>query len=293
MGRTITHPDKLLFPADGITKGEVADYYQSVAPFILPQICGRPITLERFPNGIDAEGFIQKNVAKGPDWLETINVPKKDGTVNYLIVCDEQPLLWMINQNTITPHVWTSRRPDLAHPDLCIFDLDPLKNEPDVLVAMALAVRDLLAELGIPSWVKTSGSKGYHIAVPLDGSDTHDSVMRFAGLVAVQLVERHRETLTLEFSKADRGGRILVDIGRNSPGATFAAPYALRARAGAPISAPCSWQEIESGYAAPAKFTLNNISTRLQQIGDLWADLPLGAVSLERAIAELKSADKS
>ena len=139
----ITHPEKVLFPAqDGhaaITKGELAAYYEAIAPIMVPHIRARPITMERYPAGIDKKGFIQKDVSKGfPAWLERVEVPKKDGTVHHPIVTDTRSLLWIVNQNTITPHVWSSRAPDLYHPDICVFDLDPSEDDPDALRAAAL-----------------------------------------------------------------------------------------------------------------------------------------------------------
>ena len=156
----ITHPDKVLFPDDGITKGELAAYYETIAPLLLPYLRGRPITMERYPSGIGAKGFFHKNVARGfPAWLERVEVPKKGGTVHHPLVSDVRSLLWLANQNSITPHAWTSRVPDLRHPDLCVFDLDPAIEDAEALRAAALAVRDLLQELDLQRWVKTSGSK--------------------------------------------------------------------------------------------------------------------------------------
>jgi bifunctional non-homologous end joining protein LigD len=270
----ITHPDKLLFPADGITKGAVAAYYELVAQAILPHIRQRPLTMERYPSGIEAKGFIQKDVSRGfPAWLARIEVPKHGGTVHHPLIDDARSLQWMANQNCITPHVWNRRATDLDHPDLCVFDLDPGRDEPEVLRATALALRDLLEERGLRSWVKTTGSKGFHIVVPLDGSAGVEAVARFADRIGTELVRRDPDHLTQEFSKADRGGRILIDTGRNGYSATFAAPYALRARPGAPVSAPCSWSEVASGASAPQRFTLANMAARLAAVGDLWADL--------------------
>jgi bifunctional non-homologous end joining protein LigD len=286
----ITHPDKVLFPADGITKGDLAGYYRAVAPVMVPHIRARPVTMERFPSGIGRKGFIQKDVSKGfPAWLERVEVPKKDGVVHHPIVTDARSLLWLANQNSITPHVWTSRAPKLFEPDLCVFDLDPSEDEDDdVLRAAALQLRDLLEELGLPSWVKTSGSKGFHIVVPLDARAGFDSVGGFAEAVGRVLVERDPKHLTQEFSKKDRGGRILVDTARNRYGATFAAPYAVRARPGAPVSAPCTWEEIEAGTVAPRTFTLRTMAARLAAAGDLWKDVPRRKRSLGRAIAKLR-----
>jgi len=284
----ITHPDKILFPDAGITKGELAAYYEGVAPLIVPHIKNRPVTMERFPAGIGHKGFIQKDVSKGfPSWLKRVTVPKKGGVVHYPLVTDTRSLLWIVNQNCITPHVWVSRVPKLQRPDICIFDLDPLQDDHEVLRAATLAVRDLLEELGLPSWVKTSGSKGFHIAVPIDPKTSARDVMRFAHGVATTLVKRDPEHLTLEFSKKDRKGRIYVDIGRNSPGATFAAAYAVRPKPDAPISAPCTWKEIESGKVHPQSFTLRTMARRIADAGDLWEDLPKKKRSLSRALSKL------
>jgi bifunctional non-homologous end joining protein LigD len=292
----ITHPEKLLFPSDGISKGEVAAYYEAVAPFMLPHLSGRPVTMERFPQGIAAKGFMQKDVVKGfPEWLERVEVPKHGGTTHYPLVRDTRSLLWLANQNCITPHVWTSRVPDLMRPDLCVFDLDPSHDEPQVLRAATLLVRDVLAELGLRSWLKTSGSKGFHVVVPVDGETTYDQVWHFAHGVAAVLAKRDPEHLTLEFIKADRAGRILIDTGRNGPGATFAAAYAVRARPGAPVSAPCAWSELEHDHIGPQQFQLRTMAERLARIGDVWAELTTHEQSLaapfERVQGMLTEAD--
>ncbi|MEP7304404.1 MAG: non-homologous end-joining DNA ligase [Acidobacteriota bacterium] len=270
----ITHPEKLLFPDDGITKGELAGYYEAIAPAMLPHIRQRPVTMERYPRGLGAQSFWQKDVSKGfPEWLERVEVPKKGGTVHHLIVSDTRSLQWMANQNTITPHVWTSRVPDLYCPDICVFDLDPFEDEPEVLRAAALGLRDLLHELKLPSSVKTSGSKGFHIVVALDGKADMGEVSAFAHEVGKVLVARDPKHLTQEFSKADRGGRILVDTGRNGYSATFAAAYAVRAKPGAPVSAPCTWEEIERGEVGPRTFTMRAMAERIAAVGDLWSGL--------------------
>src|SRR4051812_11145097 len=161
----ITHPEKVLFPDCGITKGELCSYYEAVAPVMVPHVRGRPITMERFPAGIDKKGFIQKDVSKGfPEWLERVEGGKRTGNgeaVHYPLAGDARSLVWLANQNSITPHVWSSRLPKLQHPDLCVFDLDPSVDDPPALRSAALAVRDLLGELGLPCFVKTSGSKGF------------------------------------------------------------------------------------------------------------------------------------
>ena len=285
----ISHPDKVLFPDDGITKGELAAYYAAVAPVMLPHLKGRPVTMERFHRGIGEKGFFQKDVKKGfPSWLERVEVPKKGGTVHYPIVTDARGIQWLANQNSITPHVWAARVPDLYHPDVCVFDLDPAADDAAAVRSAALALRDLLAELDLPSWVKTSGSKGFHLVVPLDGRADSGEVSHFAHLVGATLVRRHPETLTQEFSKADRGGRIYVDTGRNGFSATFAAAYAVRAKPGAPVSAPCAWKEIEDGTVDPRSITLRTCPERVESIGDLWKGLHKKPQSLTKAMEALK-----
>ena len=270
----ITHPEKVLFPDDGITKGELAAYYETIAPVMLPYVRARPVTMERFHRGIGSKGFFQKNVAKGfPEWLERVEVPKKDGTVHYPLVSDERSLLWVVNQNSITLHVWTSRAPNLYYPDLCVFDLDPMKDEPKVLRETALDLRDLLLELGLESWVKTSGSKGFHIVVPLDGKNHFGEVARFGDAVGRLLVLRDPEHRTLEFAKVDRAGRIYIDTGRNGYGATFASAYSVRPKPGAPISAPCTWDELARGDAEPRTFTLRGMAKRIDAVGDPWSEM--------------------
>ena len=286
----ITHPEKVLFPGEGITKGELASYYEAIAPVMLPHLRRRPITMERYHRGIGAPGFFQKDVSKGfPDWLKRVEVPKHGGTVHHPIANDTRSLQWLANQNSITIHVWPSRTPNLYNPDICIFDLDPSKEDDhDTLRAAALLLRDLLDDLGLPSWIKTSGSKGFHIAVPLNGKSDFGEVAGFAHMVGRVLVSRDPDNLTQEFHKVDRGGRILVDTGRNGYSATYAATYTVRARPGAPVSAPCTWEEVERGEVGPKTFTLRTMVQRIAATGDLWSDLLKRKVSLNRALDRVR-----
>lgn len=287
----VTHPEKVLFPDCGVSKGELCAYYEAVAPVMLPHMSGRPVTLERFPNGIGAKGFIQKDVAKGfPEWLRRVEVQRREtragrdeAPVHYALAFEARDLVWMANQNSITPHVWASRVPQLDAPDCCLFDLDPARDEPAALRRAALAVRDLLAELGLASFVKTSGSKGFHIVVALDGKTPFEDTWRFGLGVGAVLVRRFPELFTQEFIKADRGDRILVDTGRNWRGATFAAAYAVRARPGAPVSAPCNWTEIETGTIQPQSVTLKTMARRLAEQGDWWTEMERSGQALGQA----------
>jgi len=286
----ITHPEQILFPEDGITKGDLAAYYEAIAPVLLPHIKNRPVTMERYPAGIGKKGFWQKDVSKGfPEWLQRVEVPKKDGVVHHPLITDMRSLLWVVNQNTITPHVWGARVPDLRHTDIVVFDLDPPDDgKPELLRAAAVALRDLLEELGLPSWIKTTGSKGFHIAVPLDGKTDIGVTARFAHAVGHLLVQRYPKELTLEFHKKDRGARILVDTGRNDYSATFAAAYAVRPRRGAPVSAPCTWDEVVAGEVGPSTLTLRNVPARVEAVGDPWGDMRRKKRSLTGAVAKVK-----
>ena len=290
----ITHPEKVLFPDDGITKGDLAEYYETLAPVILPHLRGRPVTMERYPAGIGKKGFWQKDVSKGfPEWLERVKVPKKDGVVHHPVITDARSLQWVTNQNTITQHVWISRIPDLYYPDICVFDLDPSTDDAAAVRAAAIGLRDLLDELGLPSWVKTTGGKGFHIVVPLDGKSNMGDVERFAHQVGRLFVSHAPDHLTQEFSKADRKGRIYVDTGRNGYSATFAAAYTVRAKRGAPVSAPCTWEELERGAVKPDSFTLRNMPARVKKLGDLWAGMARRRRSLTKPMAKLERLARS
>jgi bifunctional non-homologous end joining protein LigD len=289
----ITHPEKVLFPDDGITKGELAAYYDAIAPVMLPHVRGRPLTMERYPAGLSRKGFWQKDVSKGfPDWLERVEVPKKDGIVHHPVITDVRSLLWTANQNTITHHVWVSRVPRLKYPDICVFDLDPSHDDAAAVREAAIGLRDLLERLSLSSWVKTTGSKGFHIVVPLDGKTPMGRAARFAEAVGRFFVTLAPDSLTREFNKVDRRGRIYVDTGRNGYHSTFAAAYTVRARSGAPVSAPCTWKEIEDGEVAPRTFTIRNMAERIAKVGDVWADMRRRGKSLKRAteiLAKLQS----
>ena len=285
----ITHPEKVLFPDDGVTKGELAAYYERMAPVILPHLSGRPVTMERYPAGIGEKGFWQKDVSRGfPEWLQRVEVPKKDGVVHHPVITDTRSLLWVTNQNTVTQHVWTSRTPNLNYPDICVFDLDPSVDDVAAVRDAALGLRDLLAELSLTSWVKTSGSKGFHIVVPLDDRTPMGVAARFAHAVGTLFVSRAPDRLTQEFSKADRAGRIYVDTGRNGYSATFAAAYTVRAKTGAPVSAPCTWDEVERGDVSPRTFSLRNMGERIARLGDVWADLTPHGQSLANAMEKVR-----
>jgi len=234
----------------------------------------------RVPHDVGARSALYRSLLAGRRVLVLVD--------NARLVDDVRALPWMANQNSVTPHVWNARLPELHRPDLCVFDLDPASDEAEPLRVAALAVRALLAELGLPSWVKTSGSKGFHIVVPLDQVDEHELAWRFANGAGAVLVKRHPELLTQEFIKADRAGRIFIDTGRNAPGATFAAAYAVRPKPGAPISAPCTWPEVERAAVGPQMLTLRTMAARLSEVGDLWGEMDGRGSSLRAPMSALE-----
>ena len=286
----ITHPEKVLFPDDGITKGDLAAYYEAMAPVILPHLRGRPITMERYPAGIGKKGFWQKDVSKGfPAWLKRVEVPKKDGVVHHPIVTDTRSLLWITNQNTITQHVWTSRMPDLNYPDhlrvrsrsvegRCRQRCAPPRS------ACAICSRSSACRRGSRRQARRASTSSCRSTA----RRTWAQVARFANAVGTLFVSRAPDHLTQEFSKADRRGRIYVDTGRNGYSATFAAAYTVRAKRGAPVSAPCTWKEVERGEVSPGTFTLRNMPERVAKVGDLWADMRRRGRSLKRPIEKLR-----
>jgi bifunctional non-homologous end joining protein LigD len=297
----ITHPDKVLFPSDGITKAELADYYQTVAPVMLPLVSGRPVTMQRFPNGIGKGGFLQKQVGDYfPDWIERVTAPNRRtrnattrDEVTYMVCRASDDLVYLANQACITPHVWLSRAPAIHHPDQLVFDLDPASTDPRVLRLAAAALRGLLEELGLPSFLKSSGSRGLHVVVPVVPATETDALKVFSIAVAEALAARHPDDLTTEGRIADRHGRLFLDIGRNGYAQTMAAPYAVRPLPGAPVSVPLDWSELDE--FDPGRHTLRTIADRLAQ-PDPWADLSQAACTLDQArrrLAELGGAAPS
>jgi bifunctional non-homologous end joining protein LigD len=258
----VSHPEKLLFPADGITKGEVVGYYQAAAEHMLAHLVARPLTLERYPAGIDKPGFMQKHAGKGfPPFIERIELPKQDGTVQYPSIKDDEGLVYLANQNTITFHIPCFRNFDLEHPDRLVFDLDPTAGDIDGARFGAQAVAALLTELKVSPLVMTSGSKGFHVVVHLQPTIDFDSLARFAQECAVLLSHLHPDRLTVEFLKKERHGRVFVDWLRNGFGATGVSPYSLRPRPGAPIAMPITWDELPT--TEPNQFRLRDAGDRL------------------------------
>jgi len=289
-----TFRDKIIFPstegASAVTKGDVVTYYRDIASLIVPNLRGRPITLERFPDGIEAGGFIQKSAqAYQPDWIPTVKLDKRDGEIEQPMCEDAAALVYFVDQGTITFHSPLGRADLPDKPDQMIFDLDPPGDYHDSVRQLARALRDLLDALSLPAYVKSSGSRGFHVVVPLKRRQRFDDVREFAGEIAAGLVRRYPESATVAQRKKQRRGRIFVDTLRNAYGQTAAAPYTLRALPDAPVACPLQWHELDERSVHPRRLTIHNLRRRLAQTDDPWRNMADDAVGLEEARDQLRS----
>ncbi len=283
---SLSNLDKVLWPNDGYTKGDLIAYYEGAAPYALPHLKGRPLTLQRYPNGIAGEAFFEKQIPRGiPEWAARVTVPTPSGARKEItfVVCDDLPTLVLLaNLASIVLHVWTSREPALDEPDFVIFDLDPGERcTLRTLASVALGVRDLLGEIGLKPLVKTTGGYGLHVVLPLASGYSYDTAKVFAEIVARQAAQRFGESVTLQRTIAKRPqDAVYLDYVQVGLGKTIVAPYSVRARDGAPVSTPLHWAEVEAfarrrSAVAPAdefaKFTIRTAPKRFEREGDLWA----------------------
>jgi bifunctional non-homologous end joining protein LigD len=276
-GVEISKPDKELFPASGagpaVTKLDLARYYESVADVMLPHLKDRPVNMQRLPDGIERSAFYEKKVPTHfPDFVSTVEVETADGSQRQVVVSHARTLVYLAQQACVTPHTWLCRSDDLDRPDQLVLDLDPTVPGLSAVRRATRLVGDLLDDIGLTSVVKTTGSRGYHVVVPLRRRESFDEVRAFARRVAEVLVNREPDLLTLEARKNKRGDRVLVDIQRNAYGQTAVPPYAVRARPGAPVATPITWDELSR--VAPDQHTIRTVGRRLSRGGDRWADLP-------------------
>ena len=276
----VTHADRVLFPADGITKRDLVDYYCEVADTMLPHLKGRPLNVQRFPRGIGEKGFIQQDFADTlPDWMSGVEVEKEGGTLVHPVVERPEALGWLANQNCITLHMWQSRRGRLDIPDRLVFDLDPSDSDFAVVRATARAAAGVLEDVGLACYVQTTGSRGLHVMVPLRGDTGFDAARQFARDVAEVVVADDTKHRTVEARKDKRGDRLYLDVMRNAYAQTAVAPYSVRARPGAPVATPLQWDELDSGLRAD-RFTIGDLPKRLASQGDPWADMSRHARTL-------------
>ena len=292
----LTNTGKILFPADGITKGDLIEHYGRVAGRMLPYLRDRPIAMARYPDGIDGERIFQKNVAGYfPRWVSRAEVGKQGGSVCHVICDKPATLLYLANLACVEPHVFLSRTGRLERPDQVVVDFDP----PDAAHfgdarRCALWLRELAEdELGLTTFVKTTGGKGLHVHLPLNRRDDFDEARGLAREAADLLAARHPDVITTEQRKEARRGRVYADVMRNSFAQTVVAPYAVRARPGAAVATPLHWAEAEDPGLRPGRFTLRTISGRLGE-ADPWEGMTThryGAAAVRRRLARLTSRD--
>ncbi|HEX2144145.1 MAG TPA: non-homologous end-joining DNA ligase [Glycomyces sp.] len=265
--------DKELFPDDHVSKGDMVDHYRTVADSMLPHLAGRPLTMRRYPDGIDDAGFFQKHASDYfPDWIRVVEMEADESVVRYVVCEDEATLVYLANQATIEFHVWLSTVDKPRHPDRLVVDLDP----PDgvtvaTLRGIARRVRDLYDAIGLTPFVQATGGRGYHVVAPLDRSADFHFVRDLADAIADRLAARDPELLTTAQRKVKRGDRVFLDVNRNAYGQTFVNPYSLRARPGAPVATPLDWSEL--GKSSPNGHTTATIGKRLAQKTDPWASI--------------------
>jgi bifunctional non-homologous end joining protein LigD len=289
----ITRPEKILFPDDGLRKRDLVDYYRRITPWILPHLRGRPLAMERYPDGIDRPGFFHKSAPSYyPSWIETVIVEKKQGgTVRHVVCHNAATLAYLANQACVTPHIWLSRVDNLDCPDQMVFDLDPTGQIFELVKATAQSLKEVLDQLNLPAYLKTTGSRGLHVAVPLKRREGFESVRALARELATIVVDQEPRQRTLEQRKDMRRGRVYLDTNRNAYAQTVAAAYAVRARRGAPVSVPLHWHELRRKDLRPDGVTIRTVFKRLDRVPDPWADFWQRAVSLGRARRKLEDLD--
>jgi bifunctional non-homologous end joining protein LigD len=291
--------DRVLFPDDGVTKGDLFEYYGRVADWILPHLRDRPFTMKRWREGLPGGSFFQKQAPKGmPRWIKTRQFethPREGGSrlVDFPLVNDRDALLWMVQMHCIDMNAWYSRVDNPGRPDFVLFDLDPPDNAAgkggfELAIEVAHLIHDLLDELGLPGYVKTSGADGIHVVAPITRRSTFEDTYAFAEQASRLLEARHPGLVTTEWLKKKREG-VLVDHRQNGWGKTIASAYSVRPKPGAPVSTPLRWDELRKG-TVPRDFTMDVALERCAQHGDLFAPVledPRPLAPAARALAKL------
>jgi len=286
---TVTHLDKVYWPKDGYTKGDMIAYYRDVAPVMLPYLKDRPLSLHRFPGGIAEPSFYQKDVEQAPEWAIVVPIESESrGEVIRFLVCqDEASLVYVANLGSIEIHPWNSRTGQLERPDFLVVDLDPADQSFDEVMQVAKTTRSVLEAIGAESLVKTSGATGLHVYVPLGAKYDYEQARTFGRLVGHVVQARHPRITTLERVPGARKGKMYVDVYQNRRGQTLAAPYSIRPHNGAPVSTPLRWDELQPGLS-PGDFTLKTLRQRLDAVGDLWMAVLGPGIDMERCLAALQ-----
>ncbi|MET8633000.1 non-homologous end-joining DNA ligase [Streptomyces sp. NPDC004680] len=288
----VHRPDKVLFPGEGdakeYTKADLVAYYRSVARFMLPRLRGRPLMLERHPDGLAGPRFMQKNTPEHyPDWIHRVEVDKEGGTVCHTVCDDTATLVYLADQACMTLHRWLSRADRPRRPDRIVFDLDPADDDFDQVRCAARLVGELLGELRLPSGLMTTGSRGLHVVVPISGHHDVDDIREFAADIAETLAEAHPELLTTAARKKDRGDRLYLDVQRNAYAQTAVAPYSVRALPGAPVATPLSWGQLDDPELHARRWTVADALDQART--EPWAGLrPRAPEPARRRLAALR-----
>lgn len=285
----VSSADRVMFPDAGITKGEVVEHYASVADLMLPHIKDRAITMFRSPEGLDGDPFYQQEVPDHfPDWLPRKELKRTGGGSVTHPLADSMPAIaYMANQGCITFHTWLSRVDEPEKPDTLIFDLDPSDDDFEKVREGSFLLRDVISDLGLTAFAKTTGSRGVHVQVPVRREQDFDTARKFCTKLVRYVAEQAPEILTTEQRKSKRGDRVYLDVLRNSYGQTAVAPYSLRLKPGAPVSTPVTWEQLKDRELGPQTYTLKNIDRRLAQVEDPWKDMRRHASSLATATRKL------
>jgi len=288
----VSRPEKALYPEAGITKRDLAEYWAGIAEVALPHYRDRALSVERYPDGVGESGFYQKHVPDHwPDWIRRVELPKEGGTVVHAVVEEAATLVYLADQGAITPHLALARLEAPDRPDRLVIDLDPSDDDFAKVQDAARAARDLFAALEARAFVQTTGSRGLHVVLPLDRSAGFEEARDFAHAFAERLAAADPERFTTEQRKAERGRRVYLDVQRNAYGQTAVAPYAPRARPGAPVATPLDWDEALAAGTGPRDWDVRAIPRRLGQKADPWARIDRHAASAETLARRLAALD--
>ncbi len=283
----ISHSDRVVFPALGVTKGEMVDYYRAVAPAMLPHLRGRPLMMQRVHGTVEGEAFYQKEApAHFPRWIRRVRLAKEGGSVNHVVCDDAATLVYLANQNCITPHVWLSRADGPHRPDRMIFDLDPGPRGAEDARFAAQVARDVLGEAGLQPYLLATGSRGYHVVVPIRRAEPFDGVRAVARDLARAMAARAPDRLTVEARRQQRQGRLYLDYMRNAYAQTAVPPFAIRVRRGATVAVPLAWDELDD--ADPSAWNVRSVLDSLGRV-DPWDGMTRHARSLSAARRWLES----
>ncbi len=280
----LSNTDKLFFSEDNIKKGAIINYYKKISSVMIPHIEDRPLTLHRFPNGIEDKGFYQQEIPDYfPDWIDRTSVKKREGGKVTHVVCNNtETLVYLANQACITPHIWLSKTSDLEKPDKMVFDLDPSNKDHTLIVKAAKELKAFFDNTELVPYLMTTGSRGLHVVVPIVPELNFDHVRTYAAKIAESIAKENRDDFTTQHRKEKRKGRLFIDYLRNAYGQTSAAPYGIRSIAGAPVATPLDWDELTYEDFNPQRYNINNIFRRLGQKEDPWKYMSSKASSLNK-----------